>query len=181
VTEIDLIRSARRGDTAAWEALTRLHQEPVFRFAYLLLGDPDEAQDVAQETFIRAYYSLRRFDEARPLRPWLMSIAANQSRNRRRTIGRYFAALTRFSRQLPATDPPPTKDDSQLLWQAVQRLKPDFQRAIYLRYFLEMPEAEMAEALDVAAGTVKSRLHRALEALRAVIERDYPDLKDAML
>lgn len=181
MTETDLVRNARRGDMAAWEALTRLHQEPVFRFAYLLLGDPDDAQDVAQETFIRAFYSLSRFDERRPLRPWLMSITANQSRNRRRTMGRYFAALTRFSRQQPAYDPPPGKDDSQLLWQAVQRLNPDFQRAIYLRYFLELPEAEMAEALEVAAGTVKSRLHRALEALRRVVERDFPDLKDANL
>ena len=107
VTETELIRSARRGDTAAWEALTRLHQEPVFRFAYLLLGDPDEAQDAAQETFIRAFYALRRFDETRPLRPWLMSIAANLSRNRRRTLGRYLNALTRLARQQPAADPPP--------------------------------------------------------------------------
>ena len=76
---------------------------------------------------------------------------------------------------------PPPDDDAQLLWQAIRTLKPDFQRAIYLRYFLDMPESEMAEALDVAAGTVKSRLHRALEALRATIQRDFPDLKDASL
>jgi RNA polymerase sigma-70 factor (ECF subfamily) len=177
VTETDLIRSARRGDTAAWEALTHLHQEPVFRFAYLLLGDPDDAQDAAQETFIRAYYSLRRFDDTRPLRPWLMSIAAHQASNRRRALGRYFAALTRVSREAEISEPPPSPDDSRLLWQAVRKLKPDFQRAIYLRYFLEMPEGEMAQALNVAAGTVKSRLHRALAALRDVIDRDFPELK----
>jgi RNA polymerase sigma-70 factor (ECF subfamily) len=178
VTETDLIRSARRGDTAAWEALTRLHQEPVFRFAYLLLGDPDDAQDTAQETFIRAFYALRRFDDARPLRPWLMSITANQASNRRRSLGRYLAALTRLSHERDAFEPPPPGDDAQLLWQAVRRLKPDFQRAIYLRYFLELPEAEMAQALGVAPGTVKSRLNRALAALRDVIARDFPELKE---
>lgn len=178
VTETELIRSARRGDTAAWEALTRMHQEPVFRFAYLMLGDADDAQDATQETFIRAFYALRRFDESRPLRPWLMSITANQARNRRRGLGRYFAALTRFSHEKESSEPPPAGDDSRLLWQAVRRLKPVFQRAIYLRYFLELPEAEMAAALDVAPGTVKSRLHRALAALRDVIDRDFPELKD---
>jgi RNA polymerase sigma-70 factor (ECF subfamily) len=178
VTETDLIRSARQGDTAAWEALTRLHQEPVFRFAYLLLGDPDDAQDAAQETFIRAFYALGRFDDSRPLRPWLMSIAAHQASNRRRSLGRYFAALTRFSREAELTDPEPAGDESGLLWQAVRQLKPDFQRAIYLRYFLDLPEADMAAALGVAPGTVKSRLHRALEALRAVIDRDFPELRE---
>jgi RNA polymerase sigma-70 factor (ECF subfamily) len=181
VTETDLIRSARQGDLAAWEALTRLHQEPVFRFAYLLLGDPDDAQDAAQETFIRAFYALRRFDDARPLRPWLMSIAAHQASNRRRSLGRYIAVLRRYSREAELAGRPPDGDDANLLWQAVRRLKPDFQRAIYLRYFLELPEADMAEALGVAPGTVKSRLHRALEALRAVIEREFPELKDAKI
>jgi len=178
VTETDLIRSARQGDTSAWEALTRLHQEPVFRFAYLLLGDPDDAHDAAQETFIRAFYALGRFDDSRPLRPWLMSIAARQASNRRRSLGRYFSAMTRYSREAELTEPPPGGDDSRLLWQAVRRLKPDFQRAIYLRYFLDLPEAEMAAALGVAPGTVKSRLHRALEALRAVIGREFPELQD---
>jgi len=178
VTEAELIDSARRGDTAAWEALMQLHQESVFRFAYLLLGDPDEAQDAAQETFIRAFYALRRFDETRALRPWLMSICANQSRNRGRALGRYLAALTRFAREATPADPAPDPDEADLLWQAVRRLKTDHQHAIYLRYFLDMPQGEMAEALGVAAGTVKSRLHRAVEALRAVMERDFPELKD---
>jgi RNA polymerase sigma-70 factor (ECF subfamily) len=181
VTETDLISSARRGDTAAWEALTRLHQEPVFRFAYLLLGDPDEAEDVTQETFIRAFYALARFDETRPLRPWLMSIVANQSSNRRRSLGRYFAALSRHAREGPPSAPAPDMDEARILWQAVRRLKPAFQHAIYLRYFLAMSEGDMADAMGIAPGTVKSRLHRALETLRVVIERDFPELKDADL
>jgi RNA polymerase sigma-70 factor (ECF subfamily) len=64
------------------------------------------------------------------------------------------------------------------LWQAVRRLAPADQEVIYLRFFLELPEAEMAAALDVAPGTVKSRLHRALKRLRAVVETHHPGLAE---
>jgi RNA polymerase sigma factor (sigma-70 family) len=178
VTETDLIHRSRRGDPDAWETLTRLHQETVFRLAYLLLGDPDDAQDVAQEAFVRAYYALKRFDPQRPLRPWLLRIASNLARNRRRSLGRYFAHLTRFAREPQAAAPAVPHDDSQTLWQAVRRLKPGFQQVLYMRFFLDMSEAEMAGSLEVAAGTVKSRLHRALSALRDLIARDYPHLQE---
>src|SRR5215510_9029334 len=86
--EPTLIRRAVDGDAAAWEALMRAHQEAVFRLAYLILGDPDDAEDVAQETFLRAWKHLKGFDSTRPLRPWLLSITSNLSSNRRRSAGR---------------------------------------------------------------------------------------------
>jgi len=159
----------------------RAHQEPVFRLAYLLLGDPDEAEDIAQETFLRAFKALDGFDTERPLRPWLLRIASNLAHNRHRSIGRYLAALTRFAQQDPDSIKQTTlkpEDDSHTLWQAVKKLTRPFQEVIYLRYFLDMSESEMAETLDTPAGTVKSRLHRALSKLRGIIERDYPELKE---
>jgi len=159
----------------------RAHQEPIFRLAYLLLGDPDEAEDIAQETFLRAYKALKRFDTERPLRPWLLRIASNLAHNRHRSIGRYLATLTRFAQHDPEKISPTTiqpDDDSQLLWQAVKNLTMPFQEVIYLRYFLDMSENEMADTLGVPAGTVKSRLYRALSKLRRIIERDYPELKE---
>jgi len=181
LTEAQQIIQARQGDHAAWEALMRAHQEPVFRLAYLLLGDPDEAEDIAQETFLRAYKALRRFDTDRPLRPWLLRIASNLAHNRHRSIGRYLSALTRFARQNPdhikSTTMNP-EEESQTLWQAVKKLTRPFQEVVYLRYFLDLSENEMAETLDIPAGTVKSRLHRALIKLRGIIERDYPELKE---
>jgi RNA polymerase sigma-70 factor (ECF subfamily) len=181
--EPDLIASARQGEPAGWEALVQQHQTAVFRLAYLLLGDADDAQDVAQEAFIRAFGALERFDSTRPLRPWLLRITANLARNRRRSLGRYVAALQRALR----AEPEPVlvveqatlqQIDAQQLWQAVRRLNPPDQEVVYLRYFLELPEAEMAAALDVAPGTVKSRLHRALKRLRAVVEADFPSLQE---
>ena len=181
--EAELIALARRGDERAWERLVRQHQEPVFRLAYLSLGNGNaaDAEDAAQEALIRAYLKLDQYDDERPFRPWLLSIAANLARNRRRTLGRYWAAVQR----LWQANPEPVhhtryeeREAAQELWQAVRQLRPAEQEIIYLRYFLALPEAETAAALDIAPGTVKSRTHRALKKLRSVIERDFPGLND---
>ena len=158
----------------------RQHQEPAFRLAYLILGDRADAEDVTQEAFIRAYMKLAAFDGTRQFRPWLLSIAANLARNRRRSIGRYWAAVRRYWQNEPAAETAATNNDAdaQRLWQAVQRLRPLAQEIIYLRYFLSLSEAETAAALEIAPGTAKSRLHRALAQLRSVIEVNFPDLAE---
>jgi RNA polymerase sigma-70 factor (ECF subfamily) len=184
--EADLIRRARQGSSEAWEDLVRAHQEALFHLAYLLLGDAGDAEDVAQEAFIRAYRSLERFDAERPLRPWLLSIAANLARNRQRSAGRYLAALQRWFKAEPAASQNIEERgiqnlESQNLWLAVRRLDFTNQQVIYLRYFLEMSTQEVAETLQVPEGTIKSRLHRALQRLRGVIERDFPELSEGKL
>ena len=177
--ESTLIRHAANGDASAWEPLVLAHQEAVFRLAYLLLGDPDDAEDTAQETFLRAWNHLKRFDQTRPLRPWLLSIAANLARNRRRSAGRYLAALTRAFRNEP--NPPSVEEKSAQtmeandLWKAVRSLNLPDQQIVYLRYFLDLSVSETAEVLQVAEGTVKSRLSRALEKLRAIIKESSND------
>src|SRR5688572_18937124 len=159
------------------------HQQAVFRLCYLLLGDPDDAEDVAQETFLRAWNHLKGFDRTRPLRPWLLSIAANLARNRRRSAGRYFAALTRAFRNEPDAQPSVEEKNAQHsqaseLWKAVQNLSLPDQQIVYLRYFLELSVIETAHILQIAEGTVKSRLNRALEKLRVIIDQDFPVLSE---
>jgi RNA polymerase sigma-70 factor (ECF subfamily) len=183
VDESTLISHAANGDAAAWEPLVLAHQEAVFRLSYLLLGDPDEAEDVAQETFLRAWKHLKRFNSARPLRPWLLSIASNLASNRRRSAGRYISALMRAFRSEPASSPGVEEKSAQKLeaadlWKAVQNLSTPDQKIIYLRYFLELSVGETAQALDVPEGTVKSRLSRALERLRGIIQQDFPVLAE---
>jgi RNA polymerase sigma-70 factor (ECF subfamily) len=185
-SEDKLIIRAREGDPAAWEVLVRTYQEHIFRLAYLTLQDPAEAEDVAQETFLRAFMALDRFELGRPVRPWLTRIAINLARNRRRSLGRYWKQL----RGVLANEPQPERDNAGLedrfqarwtadtLRSAMQRLGQDKREAVYLRFFLAMPEAEMAEALNVRPGTIKSRLHRAMIDLRRLIEDDYPDLQE---
>jgi RNA polymerase sigma-70 factor (ECF subfamily) len=181
VNESQWVELARQGDQAAWEELVHVHQEPVFRLAYLLLGEPDDAEDAAQETFVSAFRALGRFDASRPLRPWLLQIVANLSRNRRRSVGRYWAALQRRFAKEPPINPDVEsraglRMQSERLWQAVRRLRQEDQEMIYLRYFLALPVAEAAAAAGVMEGTVKSRTSRALGRLRELIERDFPDL-----
>ncbi|HKP51696.1 MAG TPA: sigma-70 family RNA polymerase sigma factor [Chloroflexia bacterium] len=186
MNEPDLISRARTGDEAAWEMLVREHQEPIFRLAYLLLGDSHEAEDVAQDTFIRAFRALHTFDIARSMRPWLLTIASNLARNKMRSLSRYLAALRRNARLEPAVADPAVSPgersaqqwEANTLWQAVRRLKTHEQEVVYMRYFLELSEVEMASALQVAPGTIKSRLHRAIAQLRTLVDSDFPALRE---
>ncbi len=180
MSEADIIRRARAGDEAAFTVLVEAHQQAVFRLAYLLLGDAGDADDVAQETFIRAFRSLKHFDDARPVRPWLLRITSNLARNRWRAVSRYLAMVKRVTRThdealLRANDEA-SHWDAEALRQAVARLDRGDQEVIYLRFYLEMSVEETAEVLNVAPGTVKSRLHRALQRLRVVVAHDFPML-----
>jgi len=186
VTEAELIEQAGRGDPEAWEIIVRHEQEAVFRLCYLLVGNAGDAEDVAQETFIRAYRYLERFDRTRRLRPWLLGIAAHLAGNRRRTWGRYLHHLGRLARLVPEATIDPEQEtvrraDAQALWQAIRRLEASDQEIIYLRYFLELSVDETAEALQVADGTVKSRLSRAVARLRRVMQDEFPHFMGRMV
>lgn len=115
------------------------------------------------------------------MRPWLLRIAANLARNRQRADGRRYAAHQRAARErldgsLTPRQLAAQRETNDALWQAIRRLPEPDQQVIYLRYFLALTVAETAQAMDVAEGTVKSRLSRALKRLREVICEDYPEL-----
>ncbi len=163
--------------------MVRRHQDVAFRAAYLIVRDEAEAADVAQEAFLRAYRALGRFDSRQPFRPWLLRIVTNAAINSLRSARRRSAMVERFEREqpgAPATSAPERNaevaDEARRVWQAVGELRPQEQRLLYLRYFLDGSEAEVAQATGSPRGTVKSRLHRALRRLRGVIEERYPDL-----
>ena len=181
--ETELIDRARLGDDRAWEQLVREHQEAVFRLAYLMLGDAQDAEDVAQEAFVRAFRALGTFDTERALRPWLLRITSNLANNRRRSIGRYLAMLRRVVQAEPAPvtqlgERTAQEWEARTLWEAVRRLSRGEQEVVYMRYFLGLSEIEMASALEVAPGTVKSRLHRAIGRLRLVVDAEFPALRE---
>src|SRR6266496_2575903 len=93
-TESQLVERARNGDETAYEELVRAHQGIAFRIAYLVAGNSAEAEDAAQEGFVKAYRALGRFRRGAPFRPWLLQIVANEARNRRRSACRYFLELS---------------------------------------------------------------------------------------
>jgi RNA polymerase sigma-70 factor (ECF subfamily) len=175
VSEAELVERVLAGNQQAWATLVQEQQEAVFRLAFLLLGDADEAEDVAQDVFVRAARGLARFDRTRPLRPWLLQITRNLAANRKRSARRYWAALGRWwhtaaPAQAAAQAAPQMDADAAALHQALGRLSAQDQEVIYLRYFLELSVDETAQALGVAPGTVKSRLARALGRLRPLMQ-----------
>jgi RNA polymerase sigma factor (sigma-70 family) len=186
--DAELVQRAALGQDQAWETIVRTHGEAVFRLAFLLLSDAADAEDVAQEVFMRAFRSLDRFDRSRPLRPWLMRIAMNLARNRRRSVARYLTAVERWFRlegrpsfsSHSAGSSGVSDDERHDLRRAVDRLVETDREVVYLRYFVELGEAEAAAALGVPVGTVKSRLSRALARLREIVNAEFPGLRGAL-
>ena len=155
--------------------LVRTHQDVAFRTAWLVTGSAAEAEDAAQDAFVKAWKALPRFRRGAPFRPWLLAIVANEARNRRRSAGRRAAVEERA--ELPLADPGPEAAalagaDRARVVDALRSLHEDDRLAIACRYFLDLSEEEMAAALGVRRGTVKSRLSRALERLRAELEAE---------
>ncbi len=168
--------------------LVHLHQEAVFRYAYLMLGDSTEAEDVAQETFVRAFRAFHRFDASRPLRPWLAQIARNLARNRWRSVKRALRAEERWKDELRLdirSGRSEAVDAAQLaageLRRALQGLREQDRQVIYLRFFLGLSVEETGMALALPSGTVKSRLNRALDRLRAQVRAHHPALRQALV
>jgi RNA polymerase sigma-70 factor (ECF subfamily) len=173
LAEEELVARARRGDGAAYSALVRRHQEVAFRTAVLITGHPQEAEEAAQDAFVKAWRALGRFREGEPLRPWLLTIVANEARNRRRAAGRReHLALRAAAAQPAAGEEPAGAPDRDGLAAAIGRLRDDDRVVIGCRFLLDLSEAETAAALGVARGTVKSRLSRALDRLRTEVGHD---------
>ncbi|MBI4670438.1 MAG: sigma-70 family RNA polymerase sigma factor [Chloroflexi bacterium] len=186
--EQEWIRNAQRGDVAAYEALVRAYETLAFRAAYLLTRDAQEAAGAAQDAFVRAYRALHTFRLGEPFRPWLMRIVTNQALNRIQAAQRRAKMNERFIRleienreSRTAQEHLELREQNEKLIRAVRRLKPDEQALISLRYFLELPEIEVAHALQIPQGTVKSRLHRTLAKLREIIRNEFPDLAELTL
>jgi RNA polymerase sigma factor (sigma-70 family) len=171
--EDDLIQRAKRGDKHAYEELVYAYQGIAFRTAYVLAGNSADAEEAAQDGFVKAWRALGRFRDGAPFRPWLLQIVANEARNRRRSAGRRAHMALRAATEHPSGDAAPSPEAALLsaqqreaLLTAVNDLPEDQRSVITLRYFVGLSEQEVADTLDLPTGTVKSRTSRALERLR---------------
>lgn len=152
------------------------YQGVATRTAYLITRNASEAEEAAQDGFVKAYQALARFREGAPFRPWLLRIVANEAINRRKSAGRRPSVeLTEaFDRPLDDRAASPETaaleaETRRMVVGSLAQLSEDDRLIISYRYFLDLSEAEMADALGVARGTVKSRLSRALARLREVM------------
>lgn len=179
--EAVLVERARAGDPDAYGDLVTMHQAAAFRVAFLLLGSPADAEDAAQEAFVKAYAALERFRPDRPFRPWLLEIVGNEARNRRRSLGRRARLLDRAGTLLRGGAAPPDTAAAEAVVlagetraevrRALGALRREERAVVTCRYLLDLSEAETAAALGIPVGTVKSRLSRGLARLREELDR----------
>jgi RNA polymerase sigma-70 factor (ECF subfamily) len=160
----------------AYEELVRRYEELAFRAAYLRTRDAEAAKDAAQSGFVKAYYALDRFRPGAPFRPWLLKIVANEAHNQARAARRRSGHELQLTAGRPRDDAAPSPEEAAFaalrrvaLLRAVNALPEKDRQAIAYRYFLDVSEAETADALGCARGTVKSRLSRALGRLRKAL------------
>ena len=175
----ELVERVKRGDVDAYETLVQRHQSAAYRTAYLVAGSTNDAEDAAQEGFLKAFYAIDRFRTDAPFRPWLLAIVANEAKSRLRSAARRPTLALELAEGRLAGDAAPSPEEAALalsekerVLAALGRLGEDDRLVIGYRYFLELSEKETAVALGVRRGTVKSRLSRALRRLRAVMERE---------
>jgi RNA polymerase sigma factor (sigma-70 family) len=183
----ELVERAKRGDVEAYEELVRRHQGVAVRTAYVVGGGAAEAEDVAQEAFVKAYRALGRFRPGAPFRPWLLRIVSNEAINRRKSAGRRAALAVRAARDLRPGDAAPSpeaealaREEQEALVAALKRLREDDRLVISYRYLLGLSEEETATILGVARGTVKSRTSRALGRLRDALAAVAPAVPHGM-
>jgi RNA polymerase sigma-70 factor (ECF subfamily) len=176
-----LVARAREGDPDAFASLVRAHQDVAFRTAMLITRNAADAEDAAQEAFVKAHRALHRFRLGEPWRPWLLAIVANEARNRRRSAGRRAHLALRAGAE-PAPRAAPGADVAVLagarrgtLLAALHQLAPDHREVLTLRYLLDLSERECAAVLGCRPGTVKSRASRALRRLRAELGEEGAD------
>jgi RNA polymerase sigma factor (sigma-70 family) len=179
LSEAELVERAKRGDQDAYGELVHAYQGIAFRTAYVLTGSAADAEDAAQDAFVKAFYALGRFRPGAELRPWLLRIVANEARNRRRSGGRRTNLALRAAADPLSGGAAPSPEANLLaaeqqsaLLAAVNQLPEEQQQVIACRYFLELTEEETAQTLGWRKGTVKSRLSRGLARLREHLEMD---------
>ena len=173
-SEHELVLRSQDGDARAFEQLVEPHREVMFRVAYLIVRNAADAEDAAQDALVKAWRALGRFRRGAPFRPWLLAIAANEARNRRRAAGRRERLSVRATAS-PSGEAAPSPEELTVaaaerrrLLDTIEQL-PDAQRLVLeCRYLLSLSEEETAAALGIRRGTVKSRGARAIEQLREV-------------
>lgn len=170
--ETELVEQAKAGDLDAFEHLVVLHQRAALQVAYVIAGS--DAEDAAQEAFVKAFRALGAFRSGSPFRPWLLRIVANEARNQRRSATRRAGLAFRVVERPAAVERSP--EEAALgaisraeLVRAVSSLPERDRLALAYRYFVGLSEAEMATAMSCRPGTVKSRLARALGRLRQAL------------
>jgi len=172
VDDAELVRACCDGDGDAFAALVDRYQRPVYNAALRMLGDADDARDVAQTVFLKVYEKIADYDPKYRFYSWIYRIALNESINALKRRRQFIP----IDEALEAGQPGPeqTLNDEQFarsIQAGVMMLKEDYRTVIVLKHFLDMSYQEMSQILDLPEKTVKSRLFSARQLLRDALRR----------
>lgn len=183
--DAELLRRCLEGDERAYAEIVRRYQSQVYSVAMRMLRRPEDAEDVTQETFVRMFRALERYDPARPFAAWLLTIATRLSIDQlRRRRGRPTRSLEvqpadDDAYEIEAEDPGPGpeelashREEERRTEALIATLPPHYRIVVLLRHQKELSYEEIAEALQLPLGTVKARIHRARALLRERLERE---------
>ena len=179
-----LIRRAQHGDADAFEQLLLEHQKNVYNLCYRMAGDPDDAMDLSQETFLRAWRCLDQYQFASAFSTWLYRLCSNicidflRKRRRQQTVPLTFEDADGEEQTYAVPDAQPLPEEQvelkltrETLAAAMAQLLPEHRAVLQLRVVNEMSYEQIADVLDIQIGTVKSRLSRARNQLKKILER----------
>lgn len=179
-----LIRRAQRGDADAFEQLLLEHQKNVYNLCYRMAGNPDDAMDLSQETFLRAWRCLDQYQFASAFSTWLYRLCSNicidflRKRRRQQTVPLTFEDADGEEQTYAVPDAQPLPEEQvelkltrETLQAAMAQLLPEHRAVLQLRVVNEMSYEQIADVLDIQIGTVKSRLSRARNQLKKILER----------
>ena len=179
-----LSRRAQHGDADAFEQLLLEHQKNVYNLCYRMAGDPDDAMDLSQETFLRAWRCLDQYQFASAFSTWLYRLCSNicidflRKRRRQQTVPLTFEDADGEEQTYAVPDAQPLPEEQvelklthETLAAAMAQLLPEHRAVLHLRVVNEMSYEQIADVLDIQIGTVKSRLSRARNQLKKILER----------
>ncbi len=177
---LEWVKAALNGDQDAFAELVYMFQDAVYNLCYRMLYDSVEAEDAAQEAFLRAYLNLARYDTARSFKTWLLSIASNYCIDRLRRRRMKWLSIDDPLPNLALREDTPEPEDvtisherSRAIQDLLRQLPPDYRAAVVLRYWYDYSYVEIADILDTTESAIKSRLFRARQMLA-----DKMDAKD---
>jgi RNA polymerase sigma-70 factor, ECF subfamily len=174
ISDAECVRRLQQGETDAFEILVRRHQKTIFNLIYRMLGDYDEAADIAQEAFLSAYRAIGGFRGDANFSTWLYRIALNHATTRRKSMAHWQQHTVPLETTEPVCgnhfDPAAIVEQKELherVQKALNSLEPAEAMIILLKDLQDVPYEEVARVLEIPMGTVKSRLHRARQALKS--------------
>jgi len=174
ISDAECVRRVQRGETDAFETLVRRHEKTIFNLVYRMLGDTEEAAEVSQEVFLSAFRATGQFRGDANFSTWLYRIAINHASTRRKTLNSRQRKVVPIESADSLHDPEPgpleileRQEIREKVQFALNQLEPDDAAVILLRDMQDVSYSEVAHVLQIPVGTVKSRLHRARQALKS--------------